>query len=151
VARVIKTEEERFAAMVTVGLQRLEETINQLLKAGKNVIPGVEIFKLYDTYGFPLDFTKEIADEKSMRLDMEGFDAELEKQRERARQSWKGDEGAVNPLFEKFVQSGGTPFLGYQAVRSTSRVVALIKDGAEVDTIEGHGTKAELILDQTPF
>src|SRR5437899_12218450 len=78
--------------MVTVGLQRLEEVIGQTAKSGKNVIPGVEIFKLYDTFGFPLDFTKEIADEKSMQLDMEGFEAELEKQRERARQSWKGDE-----------------------------------------------------------
>src|SRR5439155_7061915 len=66
VARVIKTEEERFAAMVTVGLQRLEQTIHQLVNSGKDAIPGIEIFKLYDTYGFPLDFTKEIADEKSM-------------------------------------------------------------------------------------
>jgi alanyl-tRNA synthetase len=150
VARVIKTEEERFAAMVTVGLQRLEETIAQLQKAGKNVIPGVEIFKLYDTYGFPLDFTKEIADEKSMRLDMEGFDAELEKQRERARQSWKGDEAAVSPLYEKFVEKGGTQFLGYQAVQATSRVTGILVDGALVDSIEGQKT-AEIILDQTPF
>ena len=150
VARVIKTEEERFAAMVTVGLQRLEETINQLLKAGKNVIPGVEIFKLYDTYGFPLDFTKEIADEKSMRLDMEGFDAELEKQRERARQSWKGDEAAVSPLYERFVEKGGTQFLGYQAVQSSSRVTAILVNGALLDSIEGQQT-AEIILDQTPF
>ena len=67
VARVIKTEEERFASMVTVGLQRLEDVINQLTKSAKDLIPGVEIFKLYDTYGFPLDFTKEIADEKSMQ------------------------------------------------------------------------------------
>ena len=150
VARVIKTEEERFAAMVTVGLQRLEETISQLVKSGKDVIPGVEIFKLYDTYGFPLDFTKEIADEKSMRLDMEGFDAELEKQRERARQSWKGDEAAVSPLYEKFVGKGGTQFLGYQAVQSTSRFRGILVDGALVDSIEGQQT-AEIILDQTPF
>ncbi|HSU88601.1 MAG TPA: alanine--tRNA ligase, partial [Terriglobia bacterium] len=119
VARVIKTEEERFAAMVTVGLQRLEQTIHQLVNSGKDVIPGIEIFKLYDTYGFPLDFTKEIADEKSMRLDMDGFEAELEKQRERARQSWRGDETAVSPVYEKFVEKGGTPFLGYEAIRST--------------------------------
>ena len=149
VARVIKTEEERFAAMVTVGLQRLEEVTAELGKSGKDLIPGIEIFKLYDTYGFPLDFTKEIADEKSMRLDMEGFDAELEKQRERARQSWKGDE-AVNPLYQKFVEQGGTQFLGYQAVQSTSRVTAILTDAGLVDAIEGTGT-AEIILDQTPF
>jgi alanyl-tRNA synthetase len=150
VARVIKTEEERFAAMVTVGLQRLEEAIVQLAKAGKDVVPGIEIFKLYDTYGFPLDFTKEIADEKNMRLDMEGFDAELEKQRERARQSWKGDEGAVNPLYQKFVEKGGTQFLGYQAVQATSQVTAIITKDGLVNSVET-GATAEIVLDQTPF
>src|SRR5262245_19380285 len=125
VARVIKTEEDRFAAMVTIGLQRLEEVIGELEKSGKDTIPGVEIFKLYDTFGFPLDFTKVIADEKSMKLDMEGFEAELEKQRERARQSWKGDE-AVSPLYKQFVEKGGTQFLGYQAVQANSRVAGIV-------------------------
>ena len=150
VARVIKTEEERFASMVTVGLQRLEDVINQLVKSGKDIIPGVEIFKLYDTYGFPLDFTKEIADEKSMRLDMDGFNTELEKQRERARQSWKGEEGAINPVYERFVEKG-TPFLGYEALRSTSRIAGILVNGSLVDSVEGHGTSAEILLDQTPF
>jgi alanyl-tRNA synthetase len=151
VARVIKTEEERFAAMVTVGLQKLEEVIAQLAKAGKGVIPGIEIFKLYDTYGFPLDFTKEIADEKSMQLDMEGFEAELEKQRERARQSWKGDEEAASPLYQNFVEKGGTQFLGYQAVRSPARLIGILVNGALVNSVEGHGTTAEVILNETPF
>ena len=150
VARVIKTEEERFAAMVTVGLQRLEQTIHQLVNSGKDIIPGIEIFKLYDTYGFPLDFTKEIADEKSMRLDMDGFEAELEKQRERARQSWRGDETAVSPVYEKFVGKGGTPFLGYDAIRSTSRIAGILLNGMPVDSVGG-GQTAEIILDETPF
>jgi len=151
VARVIKTEEERFATMVTVGLQRLEEVMAQLSKAGKDLIPGIEIFKLYDTYGFPLDFTKEIADEKSMRLDMDGFNAELEKQRERARQSWKGDEAAAAPVYGKFVERSGTQFLGYQAVRSTSRIIGILINSAPAPSIEGHGSGAEIILEQTPF
>jgi len=150
VARVIKTEEERFAAMVTVGLQRLEQTIHQLVNTGKDFIPGIEIFKLYDTYGFPLDFTKEIADEKSMRLDMDGFEAELEKQRERARQSWRGDETAVSPFYEKFVGKGGTPFLGYDAIRSTSRIAGFLVNAMPVDSVGG-GQTAEIILDETPF
>src|SRR5215813_11988829 len=150
VARVIKTEEERFATMVTVGLQRLEDVINQLVKSAKDIISGVEIFKLYDTYGFPLDFTKEIADEKSMRLDMDGFNTELEKQRERARQSWKGEEGTINPVYERFVEKG-TPFLGYEALRSTSRIPGILVNGSLVDSVEGHGTSAEILLDQTPF
>jgi alanyl-tRNA synthetase len=151
VARVIKTEEERFASMVTVGLQRLEDVIGQLGKSGKDLIPGIEIFRLYDTYGFPLDFTKEIADEKSMRLDMDGFNAELEKQRERARQSWKGDEAAVGPLYSKFVEKGGTQFLGYQAGHSTSRLTGIVVKGALTDSLTDRGAAAEIILDQTPF
>ena len=151
VARVIKTEEERFAAMVSVGLQRLEDIINQAAKSGKNTIPGIEIFKLYDTYGFPLDFTKEIADEKSMQLDMDGFNAELEKQRERARQSWKGDEVTLSPVYDRFVDRDGTQFLGYHALQSSSRVVGILQNGTLVDSAEGQGAIAEIILDQTPF
>jgi len=150
VARVIKTEEDRFAAMVAVGLQKLEDVIAHLTKEGKDTIPGPEIFKLYDTYGFPIDFTTEIADEKAMKLDMPGFNAELEKQRERARQSWKGDEGGTSPVYQKFADKG-TPFLGYQAVRSTGRVIAIIKDDQLINSIEGLGQTAEVLLNETPF
>jgi alanyl-tRNA synthetase len=137
--------------MVAVGLDRLETTIENLLKAGKDTIPGVEIFKLYDTFGFPLDFTKEIADEKSVKLDMSGFEAELEKQRERARQSWKGEEGGASPVFQKFAEKGGTQFLGYQAVKANGRVIGIVRENAQIDSVEGHKTTAEVVLDQTPF
>jgi alanyl-tRNA synthetase len=151
VTRVIKSEEDRFAAMVSVGLERLENVIAQATKSGNNTIPGNEIFKLYDSFGFPLDFTKEIADEKSVNLDMAGFEAELEKQRERARQSWKGDEGGASPLFQKFSESGGTRFLGYQAVRATARVAGIVQNNTHVDSLEGKEAEAEIVLDQTPF
>ena len=118
-------------------MERLEGVIAQLQKSGSNTIPGVEIFKLYDTFGFPLDFTKEIADEKSMSLDMAGFEAELEKQRERARQSWKGDDSRVNPAFQKFAENGGTQFLGYQAVQSHEpRRSGIIKSGVPIDALD---------------
>ena len=151
VNRVIKAEEVRFAAMVSVGLERLENVIAQVTKSGNNIIPGSEIFKLYDSFGFPLDFTKEIADEKSVNLDMAGFEAELEKQRERARQSWKGDEGGASPLFQKFAESGGTLFLGYQAVRSTGRVIGIVGENQLLDSLQGTSAQAEIVLDQTPF
>ena len=151
VARVIKAEEERFSAMVGVGLERLEAVITQLRQAGGNTIPGIEIFKLYDTFGFPLDFTKELADEKSMILDMAGFEAELEKQRERARQSWKGDEARVHPVFQQFAESGGTQFLGYQAVRSNSRVLGILRNGEPVPSLNQAHPDGEVVLDQTPF
>ena len=151
VARIIKTEEDRFAAMASVGLEKMEEVIAQLVQAGKDTVPGVEIFKLYDTFGFPLDFAKEIADEKAMKLDLGGFEAELEKQRERARQSWKGDEAAANPLYQKFKTRAGSTFLGYTAVHSSSRVVAIVRDGTQVQSLEESGVAAEIILSETPF
>ena len=150
VMRVIKSEEERFAAMVGVGLERLESVIAGLQKSGGDTIPGQEIFKLYDTFGFPLDFTKEIADEKSIGLDMAGFEAELEKQRDRARQSWKGDDSRVNPVFQKFAE-GGTQFLGYQAVKASGRVIGIVKGGASTDALTELNGEAEIVLDQTPF
>ena len=150
VMRVIRAEEERFAAMVGVGLDRLEGVIAGLQKSGGNLIPGVEIFKLYDTFGFPLDFTKEIADEKSMSLDMPGFEAELEKQRERARQSWKGDESRVNPVFKNFAESG-TQFLGYQAVKSEGKIIGIIRGGVAGDSLDEVNREGEVVLDQTPF
>src|SRR5262249_53146227 len=78
------------------------------------------------------------------------FNTELEKQRERARQSWKGEEGTINPVHERFVEKG-TPFLGYEALRSTSRIAGILVNGSLVDSVEGHGTSAEILLDQTPF
>src|SRR5438876_8680902 len=75
----------------------------------------------------------------------------MEKKREGARKRWKGEEGTATPRYEKFMEKGGTQFLGYHAVRSTSRVAGILVDGAPVDSIEGRGTTAEMILDQTPF
>jgi alanyl-tRNA synthetase len=151
IARVVRAEEDRFAAMATTGVERLTQVMADLAKAGKDTIPGTEIFKLYDTFGFPLDFTKELADERGMKLDQAGFDAELEKQKERARQSWKGGEETQRPEFQKFSEAGGTHFLGYQAVEATGRVRGLFKDGAPVSSIEGARTAAEVVLDQSPF
>jgi alanyl-tRNA synthetase len=151
VTRVVKTEEERFANMAAIGLERLERVIEQLLKTGGKTVPGTEIFKLYDTFGFPLDFTKEIADEKAMSLDMQGFEAELEKQRERARQSWKGDEAAVNPVFRRFAEEERSQFLGYQARRATGRVIGIVRSGNLVSAADKAQEDIEIILDQTPF
>jgi alanyl-tRNA synthetase len=151
VMRVVRAEEERFATMVGAGIERLEGAIAQLQKKGDSTIPGTEIFKLYDTFGFPLDFTKEIADEKSMNLDMTGFEAELEKQRERARQSWKGDDTRVSPEFQKFAENGGTQFLGYQAVESSGRIIGLLKGGVPLASLHEVNGEGEIILDQTPF
>jgi alanyl-tRNA synthetase len=123
----------------------------ELAKSGNDTVPGIEIFKLYDTFGFPLDFTTELADERGMKLDMAGFNTELEKQKERARQSWKGGEETARPEFQKFSEGGGTPFLGYQAVEAAGRIRGVFKDGQAVSRVEGAQAKAEVVLDQSPF
>lgn len=151
VMRVVKAEEDRFAAMVSVGLERLESVIDEVLRAGNKVVPGNEIFKLYDTFGFPLDFTREIADEKSVALDMAGFETELEKQRERARQSWKGEDVRFNPAFQSFSEKGGTQFLGYQTVRATGHVIGIVRNDASTPVLDGLNAEGEVVLDQTPF
>ncbi len=151
VARVVESEEQRFSDTVSVAIAKLEEISSDLISRKQDIIPGTDIFKLYDTYGLPLDFTKEVADEKSLRLDIDGFNAELKKQKERARESWKGAEAGSLPLYEEFLESGSNAFLGYTTLQSKGRVIGIIRDGNLVDEIEGSGMTAEIILDETPF
>ena len=151
VARVVENEERRFSATVAVAISKLEEISSQLVSEQRHVIPGADIFKLYDTYGLPLDFTEEIAREKSLKLDIEGFNVRLEGQRERARESWKGSELRHLPLYDQFIEAGDGAFLGYETTHSESQVSGIVQDGKLMDSVEGKGGQAEIVLDQTPF
>ncbi len=92
-----------------------------------HTIPGAVSFKLYDTYGLALDEQEDMAREHGLAIDREGFDAEMERQRERARASWKGAEkGAVVPAYQKLLEQGRTRFLGYSDLEATSRVIGLV-------------------------
>jgi alanyl-tRNA synthetase len=148
VARVVKDEEHRYATTFLVA----EKMFNQEIKSIQGrTIPGATSFKLYDTYGLALDEQEEMAREHGLALDREGFDREMEQQRDRARASWKGAEkGAVVPAYQKLIEQGRTKFLGYSAVEATSRVIGLLVDKQPVDSV-APGTSAELVLDQTPF
>jgi alanyl-tRNA synthetase len=148
VARVVKDEEHRYATTFLVA----ERVFNQEIKSVQGqAIPGATSFKLYDTYGLALDEQEEMAREHGMALDREGFDREMEQQRERARASWKGAEkGVVVPAYQKLVEQGRTRFLGYSELCIDSRVVGLLVDKQPVDSIAA-GVSAELVLDQTPF
>ncbi|HLZ19937.1 MAG TPA: alanine--tRNA ligase, partial [Smithellaceae bacterium] len=117
------------------------------------VLPGTLIFKLYDTFGFPTDLTADIVKKDKITLDMEGFEAEMERQRERARGAWKGSgEEAVSECYLKASSSGIiTEFCGYDAVRrEEAKVTAIFVDGQPVDQAR-EGQKAEIVLDSTPF
>ena len=113
--------------------------------ASNTIIPGEEVFKLYDTYGFPVDLTADIAREKNMTLDMVGFEQAMQEQRERAR---KFNQFALNT--ENLTVNCVSKFKGYEDLKVTAKVVELYKGGAAVDTIAA-GEEGIVILDQTPF
>ncbi len=151
VARIVENEERRFSATVAVAISKLDDISSRLVSEQQEVIPGADIFKLYDTYGLPLDFTEEIAREKSLKLDIEGFNVELEGQRARARESWKGSESGHLPLYDHFIETRASVFLGYETTQAASRVLGIVHDGKLDKSVEGRGTQAEIVLDQTPF
>ncbi|MEW6353618.1 MAG: alanine--tRNA ligase [Pseudomonadota bacterium] len=143
IERVIKHEEERFAETLEQGLRILEQDIAALSGA---VIPGATVFRLYDTYGFPLDLTAEIARERNLTLDMPGFEQAMEAQRERARAA--SQFGAA--YAGKMEIEGATEFRGYEALEATGRVLALYVDGEAVRELV-KGERGAVILDRTPF
>ncbi len=116
-------------------------------------ISGELAFKLYDTYGFPLDLTQTIAQEEGLDVDVAGFEKAMEEQRERAREHWKGSgEEVVEAVYKEVKAAAGvTEFLGYQAMRASAKVLALIVDGKTADKVDGKGKAFQLIADRTPF
>ena len=149
VARVVKDEEHRYATTFLEAEKQFNESVKAL--SGGHTIPGAVSFKLYDTYGLALDEQEDMARERGLAIDREGFDTEMERQRERARASWKGAEkGAVVPAYQKLLESGRTKFLGYTELQADSRVIGLVVDKQLVDSVPA-GVKAELVFDQTPF
>ncbi|KES25796.1 MULTISPECIES: alanine--tRNA ligase [unclassified Pseudomonas] len=143
IERVLKTEEEQFAKTLEQGLKILEQDLNELKGS---VIPGNVVFKLYDTYGFPVDLTNDIARERSLTLDEEGFEREMEAQRERARSA-----SAFGMDYNALVKvDGDTRFLGYQGVSGAGQIIALFKDGKAVEKL-AEGEEGVVVLDQTPF
>ncbi|HXM41147.1 MAG TPA: alanine--tRNA ligase [Bryobacteraceae bacterium] len=151
IARIVKDEEHRYATTFLVAERMFNDEVKSL--AG-NVIPGALSFKLYDTFGLALDEQEDMARDQGLAIDREGFDREMEQQRERARASWKGAEkGAkafVAPAYHELVAQGRTKFLGYDELTATSHVLGLLVERELRDEI-GPGVEAELVLDRTPF
>ena len=143
VERVLKLEEERFAETLENGMKLLEEYISTM--QGKS-IDGEIAFKLYDTYGFPLDLTADVAREKGLTVDEAGFEKSMEAQRERARSASNFAAQSAG----KIDYSGETQFIGYTQDDADAKVMAIFVDGTSVDSI-AEGTEAVVILDKTPF
>ena len=140
---VLKKEEERFAETLETGMQILDQAIKVL--DGK-IIDGATLFKLYDTYGFPVDLTADIARERDLDVDLDGFETEMEKQRDRARSASQfSDVESSNIDID-----GETEFTGYDQLDGNATILALYRDNEPVSTINA-GEKAVIVLDKTPF
>jgi alanyl-tRNA synthetase len=146
VERALRAEEERFAETLDAGMRIFDEVAAR----SQGAIPGEDAFRLYDTYGFPLDLTADIARERGLEVDMAGFDAAMQRQRETARAAGRFASGTALPA-ELVAQLSPTAFVGYDATQADGlEVVALLKNGRPVDAIEA-GDEAVVILDRTPF
>ncbi len=153
VKEVIKMEEERFLITLNEGLKKVAEIIAGVKKEGKNTIPGSEAFMLYDTYGFPLDLTEDVAEENHLLVDTEGFKQMMEEQRERARQANKSTGAfAQEIIIAELMQglnAGPTVFTGYESTRDQSRIIAIIKDDALVN--KALDETVLIVTAETPF
>jgi alanyl-tRNA synthetase len=150
IVETLRLEETRFRETLARGLAILEAAVRDLSQGG--TLPGDVAFKLYDTYGFPLDLTQDALRARGFKVDTEGFEAAMEHQRSEARKAWAGSgEMATEALwFALKEKTGATDFLGYDMERAEGLIVALIKDGKEVPSLRA-GEKGTVILNQTPF
>ena len=149
ISTVIHREEEGFINTLEQGMKILDEVITEVKERGTKTIPGETLFKLYDTYGFPLDITAEIARENELVMDEAGFRNAMDTQRERARRAWVGEE-KIKPIYRSLKSLVATEFVGYEHIESRGKVAAIIKDGVNVERADS-GAEIEVIFDKTPF
>ena len=145
VLKTMESEEERFYEAIALGMPELEELV-----AAGGAISGADAFRLYDTYGFPLEMTQEVARERGLDVDVAGFEREMEAQRERGRASARFGGGRDALRAYEALAVGETPFTGYDETERATIIVGLLKDGAPVERAEA-GDLVEIVLRETPF
>lgn len=161
ISKVISTEEERFSNTLDFGMKMLNDMIENLkakpapeclYQGRERLIAGEDAFKLYDTYGFPLDLTEDIARDSGLAVDSAGFNRAMEVQKERARASWKGSgEEGIKSIYRDIAHKiKGTQFVGYEHLESKGTVLSLIK-GNDMVKSASEGEQVEIVLDKTPF
>lgn len=149
ISDTIKTEETRFLRTLDKGLRLLDDETKNLKEGDE--LSGTTAFKLYDTYGFPLDLTQDALKAKNINVDTRGFDEAMEKQRAEARRNWagSGDAGTDKIWFELQDKLGSTEFLGYNTLRADAEITALVQNGQEIS--ETSAGEFYLLANQTPF
>ncbi|WP_339630054.1 alanine--tRNA ligase [uncultured Sneathiella sp.] len=150
ITETLKVEENQFKQTLDRGLKLLEDATEKL--GSTEALPGDVAFKLYDTFGFPLDLTKDILRGQNRELDEAGFDAAMKKQKEAARAAWSGSGDAATETvwFDLHQKVGATEFLGYQTETAEGKTQAIIKDGKEVESV-AEGDEVMVVLNQTSF
>ena len=146
IQKVIKQEEERFKQTVQRGYAQIEEIFSRVKTSGNKVMSGADAFRLYDTYGFPYELTKEIAEEQGISIDEAGFKAEMKAQKDRARAS---QQKVILTDDLQYTKNSDTTFVGYDKNEANAKVLAIVKNGADVDEV--YDDVADVVLDVTPF
>ena len=152
IKKVILAEEQRFNETLDRGLGILNDEVTALRSAGKSIIPGDVLFKLYDTFGFPVDLTEDIVRSEGFTVDESGFEACMEKQRELGREHWKGSGAAGIAEIYKQIHTRGihSHFIGYDALTGSSHVLALVRNGDKAVSAAA-GDQVDVIVETTPF
>ena len=150
ITRVIRVEEENFAKTIDAGLKIYYELLDAHKKKGETVFSGADAFKLYDTYGFPIDLTAEMVADEGWTLDRDGFDEMMKKQRVTSHNDWEaqGDSGWAGLEFGSDMPA--TEFVGYERDRADGKILAIVVEGELQDAVAA-GAEASIVLDQTPF
>ena len=151
ISKVCLAEEERFAHTLSSGLRFFDQVVRETRDGGGAVLPGDKVFKLYDTFGFPLDLSQELAREKALAVDDSGFARELEEQKRRARLSWKGEaRRREKEVYAEFKDLKVRSCVHETSVIPDARVSGLVKDGRRADVLKA-GETGEVVLEETPF
>ncbi len=150
--QVLRSEEERFSQTLEAGLPRVDDLIAEVRRQGKTVLPGADVFRLYDTYGFPPDLTRDIAREHGLEIDERGFTAEMTRQKDRSREAPAFHSDVPERAAYAALQGAGAAptFVGYETLDVEGRVLALFQRGGRIESA-GVGTDVEVVCDRTPF
>jgi alanyl-tRNA synthetase len=149
ITNVIKNEEVRFLETLDTGLKLLNDTLAEIQAGGRNQLPGEVIFKLYDTYGFPVDIVQDVVRDSSMRLDMAGFERAMDRQRARSRSVATFDQ--ISEAYKGLSARGIKPeFVGYDSLSGESEILVMVADGNEISTA-AEGQQVEVVTASTPF
>lgn len=154
IKKFIRIEEEKFLTTLDKGLNQLNNIIKQIKKSKKMNIPGEEIFNLYDRFGFPVDITKEIAKENDLKIDEPGFQALMEEQKERGRQSWESDKKLLNMdiISRNLINYPLTSFCGYETTELENKILAIIDQDKIIEKYNSNNnTTLALLLEKSPF